>query len=192
MSSQLSSQKKFLNQKNFSLYISSQEILDKIQSLASLINHDYADKKPVLLVILNGAFRFSADLVRYIDIDVEIQFLRLASYKGTESTGEIKKILGLTTHLADRHVLILEDIVDTGLTAHQIWQDLQAQKPASLALMTLLLKPDALSIPVECAYVGFSIPNQFVVGYGLDFDQQGREWNDIYVAEEASQPPKGE
>ncbi len=172
---------RILNKKTFSVLLTQTEIETKIRDLASLLNHDYADKNPILLVILNGAFRFSADLVRYINIDVEIQFLRLASYQGTESMGEIKQILGLTTPLRDRHVIILEDIVDTGLTAHQVWQDLQAQQPASLALMTLLLKPDALQMPVECTYIGFSIPNMFVVGYGLDFDQKGREWNDIYV-----------
>lgn len=169
-----------LNGKAFSVFLSTQEIDQKTRDLATLLNYDYAGKNPVLLVILNGAFRFSADLIKYINIDIEIQFLRLASYQGTESTGEIKEILGLTTPLQDRHVIILEDIVDTGLTAHQIWHDLQAQKPASLALMTLLLKPDALKMPVDCTYIGFSIPNFFVVGYGLDFDQQGRQLNDIY------------
>ena len=172
-----------LHDKKFEVFISGAEINFAIENMAKQIEDDFFDDVPVFIGVLNGSFMVVSDLLKKYNQPCEVSFVKMASYEGTQTTNEVKQLIGVNQNLEGRSVIIVEDIVDTGLTAHQIWPDLQAQKPASLALMTLLLKPDALQMPVECSYVGFSIPNRFVVGYGLDFDQQGREWNDIYVTD---------
>jgi hypoxanthine phosphoribosyltransferase len=130
---------------------------------------------------LNGSFIFAADLMRYITIPCEISFVKLASYQGTTSTGEIKEVIGLNEDLAGRTVVIVEDIVDTGATMKRMIETLGTRNPESIHICTLLLKPDKLQFPLNIEYAAMEIPNDFIVGYGLDYDQQGRNLRDIYT-----------
>lgn len=168
--------------KSFVPFLSNQQIQKRLKELCATVNKDYADKRPLFLAILNGAFVMAADVMSYIRIECEISFIKLKSYQGMQSTGEVVTMLGLDTPLKDRHVVILEDIVDSGQTLHNLLPVLDAEKPASVKIFSLLLKPDALAYPLEVDYLGFEIPNDFVVGYGLDFDGLGRNLNDIYKA----------
>ncbi|MBD2754702.1 hypoxanthine phosphoribosyltransferase [Spirosoma validum] len=172
-----------IKDKTFVPFITSESIQARIQELAEQINQEYAGKQPLLVVILNGAFLFAADLAKHLTVPCEITFLRVSSYKGTESTGQLKEILGLTESIIDRDLIVIEDIVDTGKTLHDICNQLQAQKPASLTIATLLYKPEALQKPLDLHYVGFEIENRFVLGYGLDYDGLGRNTPDILVLE---------
>ena len=170
-----------INDKTFIPFISAEAIQTRIQELAEQVNQDYADKKPLLVVVLNGAFLFAADLMKNLTIPCEITFIRVASYTATESTGQVKQILGLNESIADRNLIVVEDIVDTGLTICEVCEQLRAQGPASVAVAALLFKPAALTKQVELSYVGFEIENRFVVGYGLDYDGLGRNTKDIRV-----------
>ncbi len=170
-----------INDKIFVPFITARAIQTRVQELAGQINRDYADKKPLLVVVLNGAFLFAADLMKSLTIPCEITFIRVASYAATESTGELKQILGLTESVANRDLIVVEDIVDTGLTICEVREQLHAQNPASIAIATLLFKPAALTNPVDLHYVGFEIENRFVLGYGLDYDGLGRNTKDILV-----------
>ncbi|WP_020598531.1 hypoxanthine phosphoribosyltransferase [Spirosoma panaciterrae] len=172
-----------VNDKTFVPFIPAESIQNRIQELASQINQDYADKKPLLVVILNGAFLFAADLMKNLTIPCEITFLRVSSYKGTSSTGQLKEILGLTEPIASRDLIVVEDIVDTGRTLNDICEQLRVLGPSSLAIATLLFKPEALLKPMKLDYVGFEIENRFVLGYGLDYDGLGRNSADILVLE---------
>ncbi|MBL7726459.1 MAG: hypoxanthine phosphoribosyltransferase [Dinghuibacter sp.] len=156
------------------------QIRGRVAELATEINRDYEGKKPLCISILNGSFMFAADLFKHITIPVEISFIKLASYKGTKSTGHVITAIGLDEHIAGRHVIIIEDIIDTGKTLHQFLPQLEAQGPASLKICALLQKPTALQFPVEIGYLGFSIPDKFVLGYGLDYDGLGRNIDGIY------------
>lgn len=169
-----------LHDKKFVRFIGSEEIAQRIQMLAERINADYAGKEPIVLSILNGSFIFAADIVRYFNFPLKIEFVRYSSYHGTGSTGIVKKIFGMKSPVEGKDILIIEDIIDTGLTLSQAMQDLHNQKPASLKVVSLLLKPDALQHDVHVDYVGFEIPNEFVVGYGLDYDELGRDLPAIY------------
>jgi hypoxanthine phosphoribosyltransferase len=169
-----------VNGKKFEPYISSGEIQKRIVALASQINVDYEGRRPIFIAILNGAFMFASDLFKEIKIDAEICFIKLASYKGTRSTGNVITSIGLDEPLKDRHVVIIEDIVDTGNTLHQFLPQLYNQQPASLKIAALLHKPDALEFPVVINYLGFSVPNKFLLGFGLDFDGLGRNLAEIY------------
>lgn len=140
-----------------------------------------ADKNPLLLAVLNGSFMFAADLMRDITIPCEISFVKLASYQGTTSTGEIKEVIGLNEDIAGRTVIIVEDIVDTGATMKRMIETLGTRNPESIHICTLLLKPDKLRVPLDIAYTAIEIPNDFILGYGLDYDQQGRNLRDIYT-----------
>ncbi|MBN8822896.1 MULTISPECIES: hypoxanthine phosphoribosyltransferase [unclassified Spirosoma] len=173
-----------VNDKTFVPFIPAESIQSRIQELASQINQDYADKKPLLVVILNGAFLFAADLMKNLTIPCEITFLRVSSYKGTSSTGQLKEILGLTEPIANRDLIVIEDIVDTGRTLNDICEQLRAFQPSSLTIATLLFKPEALLKPMKLDYVGFEIENRFVLGYGLDYDGLGRNSADILVLEQ--------
>ncbi len=173
-----------IHDKTFVPFISADAIQSRVQELAGHINQDYADKKPLIVVVLNGAFLFAADLMKQLTISCEITFIRVASYTATQSTGQLKQILGLNESLTDRHLIVVEDIVDTGLTICEVCGQLQRQNPASIAIATLLFKPAALKKPVELRYVGFEIENRFVLGYGLDYDGLGRNTPDILVWEE--------
>lgn len=169
-----------LHDKEFVLYIGKTEI-DKINKrLASLINRDYQGKRPIVLSILNGSFIFAADLVRYFDFPIKMEFVRYSSYEGTESTGVIKQILGLKSDIYRQDLLIIEDIVDTGNTLSEALVELKSHGPNSVKVVSLLLKPDALKHDIPIDYVGKEIPNDFVVGYGLDYDELGRDLPAIY------------
>ncbi len=166
--------------KQFVPYLDAQTIASSIAQLAIAINKDYQDKNPLFLGILNGAFIFAADLYKQITVASEISFVKLASYEGTKSTGKVLNMIGLDKDLYQRHVIIIEDIVDTGNTLHNFLPTLTHQQVASISIATLLQKPEALQHPLEVKYVGISIPNKFVVGYGLDYDGYGRNLPEIY------------
>ena len=157
------------------------EIQQRIQAVADRINNDFAGKTPLFLAVLNGAFMFAADLMRKITIPCEISFVKLASYQGTTSTGTIKEVIGINEDLAGREVIIVEDIVDTGLTMKRMIESLGTRNPASVHICTLLLKPEKLQVDLNVEYAAIEIPNEFIVGYGLDYDQQGRNLKDIYT-----------
>lgn len=169
-----------IHDKNFEPYLTSEEIQDTIAKIGSRLNTNYAGKNPIFIVVLNGAFRFASDLMTYIDIDCEINFVKLSSYRGTESTGSIVNHIGLSSNIEGRHVILVEDIVDTGHTMEFLYEELLKSSPASVAMATLLFKPEAYHGDKKPNYTGFEIPNLFVVGYGLDYDELGRNLNDIY------------
>lgn len=169
-----------IHDKTFRSYISEEAIREKVGELAAVLNRDYRDKNPVFIAILNGAFIFAADLFKSLSIDAEISFIKLASYKGMKSSGQVITAIGLDIEIFDRHVVILEDIVDTGKTLHEFLPQLWHQQPASLKIVALLHKPDASAFPVKVDYTGFEIPDKFVVGYGLDYKGQGRNTAAIY------------
>lgn len=166
--------------RDFGTYLTEAMIADKVKILAADLNRDYAGKKPLFIAILNGAFMFASDLFKQINIDAEISFIKLASYKGMKSSGNVITAIGLEQDLYDRDVIIVEDIVDTGKTLFHFLPQLQHQHPASLKIAALLHKPEATQFPLQIDYVGFTIPNKFVVGYGLDYDGLGRNLKEIY------------
>jgi hypoxanthine phosphoribosyltransferase len=166
--------------KQFQPYINAQQISEQIAKLADRLNEDYKGKTPLFIAILNGSFIFAADLFKAITIEAEISFIKLASYKGTKSTGNVITSIGLDEPLKNRHVVIVEDIVDTGKTLHQFLPQLINQQPASLKIAALLHKPEALQFPVVVDYLGFEVPNKFLLGYGLDYDGLGRNLKEIY------------
>lgn len=166
--------------KKFTPYITASQIDDQIKRVAGELNRDYAGKCPLFIAILNGSFMFASDLFKELTIDAEICFIKLASYKGTKSTGNVITSIGLDEPLTDRHVIIVEDIVDTGKTLHEFLPQLFNQQPASIKIAALLHKPEALAYPVKIDYLGFNVPNKFLLGYGLDFDGLGRNLKEIY------------
>jgi hypoxanthine phosphoribosyltransferase len=166
--------------KEFVPFIAEATLQLRIKELAKKIDEDYEHKKPLFIAILNGSFMFAADLFKYLNIEAEICFIKLASYKGTKSTGNVITSIGLDLELKDRHVIILEDIIDTGRTLHTFLPQLHNQQPASLKLAVLLDKPEPRKFEVAIDYTCFSIPNKFVVGYGLDYDGFGRNIPEIY------------
>ena len=169
-----------LHDKTFDTYLSSDTIQEKVQELAAQLNKDYAGKKPLFIAILNGSFMFAADLFKYVTIDAEISFIKLASYRGMKSTGNVVTAIGLEDDLFGRDVIILEDIVDTGKTLHEFLPKLHHQQPKSLKIVALLHKSEATKYPLTIDYIGFDIPDKFVVGYGLDYDGLGRNLKEIY------------
>lgn len=166
--------------KSFEKKIDASEIDEKVSSIAAQIALDYADKNPIFIAVLNGAFMFASDLLKLLPIPCEIAFIKLASYDGTKSTGQIKNLIGLNHPIADRHLIIIEDIVDTGETAVHLMRELQKENPASISMATFLCKPDAMVQKVTPKYIGFNIPPDFVIGYGLDYDGLGRNLPHIY------------
>ncbi len=169
-----------VHDKEFEIYLSEQDIQQKIKELARQLEEDYRDKQPLFIAILNGSFMFASDIFKNLNIDAEICFIKLASYKGMKSTGNVITAIGLDQDLFGRHVIIIEDIVDTGKTLYNFLPKLQHQQTASLKIVTLLHKPEATTFPLTIDYKGFSIPNKFVVGYGLDYDGLGRNLKEIY------------
>ena len=167
--------------KTFKTFIPEKEILQRVKEVADKINKDMAGKNPLFLAVLNGSFVFASDLMRYITIPCEISFVKLASYQGTVSTGKIKEVIGINEELEGRTVIILEDIVDTGFKMKRMLETLGTRGPESLHICTLLLKPGKLQVPLNIEYAAMEIPNDFIVGYGLDYDQQGRNLRDIYT-----------
>ena len=170
-----------IKDKEFVPMISKEEIKRRVKELAAQISKDMAGKNPLLLAVLNGSFVFAADLMREITIESEISFVKLASYQGTTSTGTVKEVIGINENLSGRTVIIVEDIVESGLTMKRMIESLGTRNPASVHICTLLLKPDCLKVDLDIEYAAFSIPNDFIVGYGLDYDQQARNLKDIYV-----------
>jgi len=169
-----------VHDKQFEPYINASTIAGRIKEIAGELNKDYKDKKPLFIAILNGSFMFAADLYKELHIDAEVCFIKLASYKGTKSTGHVITAIGLDMDLFGRDVVIVEDIVDTGKTLSEFLPQLHHQQPASLKIVALLHKPEATVFPITIDYLGFSIPNKFVVGYGLDYDGLGRNIPEIY------------
>lgn len=167
--------------KIFRPYLSSERIQERVALLADQINHDYEGRNPLLLCVLNGAFMFASDLMKKLTIDCEISFIRVKSYEGTRSTGDLKEVIGLNDEIAGRDVILIEDIVDTGRTLSLLIEDLRLRQPESLCTAVLLYKPEAVQTAITPDYVAFEIPNDFIVGYGLDYDGNGRNLNDIFV-----------
>lgn len=170
-----------IKDKTFKTFIPESEIKAQVQRVAQQINEDMKDKNPLLLAVLNGSFIFAADLMRALTIPCEISFVKLASYQGTTSTGKVKEVLGINEDLTGRTVIIVEDIVESGLTMQRMIESLGTRNPESIHICTLLLKPQRLKVPLNIEYTVFSIPNDFILGYGLDYDQQGRQLRDIYT-----------
>ena len=169
-----------VHDKEFVPYISANQIEAEVERVAAEINKDYAGKKPLFIAILNGAFIFAADLFKKINVDAEICFIKLASYKGVKSTGKVITAIGLDAEIYNRDVVIIEDIVDTGKTLSQFLPTLEHQHPASLKIAALLHKPSATVHQIKIDYLGFTIPDKFVLGYGLDYDGLGRNIKEIY------------
>ena len=170
-----------IKDKEFVPMISEEEIKRRGKELAAQISKDMAGQNTLLLAVLNGSIGFAADLMREITIESEISFVKLASYQGTTSTGTVKEVIGINENLSGRTVIIVEDIVESGLTMKRMIESLGTRNPASVHICTLLLKPDCLKVDLDIEYAAFSSPNDFIVGYGLDYDQQARNLKDIYV-----------
>lgn len=172
-----------IEDKDFEILIENDQICKRTRLIGIQLNVDYEDRCPIFIGVLNGSFLFMADLLKEINISCEVAFIGVSSYEGTGSTGKVKETIGLPQNLHNRDVILVEDIVDTGLTLKYILEKVQLQKPASVRVCSLLYKPAALLQPIpELEYVGFEIPNEFVVGYGLDYNGLGRNLNDIYRA----------
>jgi len=170
-----------IHDKIFVPYISKERIQQRVKELAREINAAYADKNPLMIGILNGAFIFAADLFRELSIEAEISFIKLVSYKGTSSTGNIITAIGMEEDLHGRHVIIVEDIIDTGKTLSSFLPEISHRQPASVKIATFLTKPAAFMYDVKADYSAFEIENKFVVGYGLDYDKLGRNLADLYI-----------
>ena len=170
-----------IKDKEFVPMISEAEIKERVKAVAQQISKDMEGKNPLLLAVLNGSFVLAADLMREITIPCEISFVKLASYQGTTSTGKVKEVIGINEDLSGRTIIIVEDIVESGLTMKRMIESIGTRNPESVNICTLLLKPDRLKTDLDIKYVAFSIPNDFILGYGLDYDQQARGLKDIYV-----------
>ena len=169
-----------VHDKEFKPYISADKISEEVKRVASEINKDYAGKKPLFIAILNGSFMFAADLFKEITIEAEICFIKLASYKGIKSSGQVITAIGLDVDLVGREIIVIEDIVDTGNTLSKFLPQIHHHHPASLKIAALLHKPEAMVHPIKIDYLGFSVPNKFLLGYGLDYDGLGRNIKEIY------------
>ena len=169
-----------VHDKTFEVFISSQEIQETIDVMAEEIKRDVKDKKPLFLVVLNGAFVFAADLLRRMDFDCEVSFVKLSSYVGTQSTTMVRELIGLDEVLSGRTVVIVEDIIDTGITMASTIPKLKKLEAAEVKLASLLFKPDAFQKDFKIDYIGLKIPNDFIIGYGLDYDGLARNYPDIY------------
>jgi len=169
-----------VHDKQFTPYIHADKLQARIQELAAAISNDLKGEKPLFIAILNGSFMFAADIFKYLTIEAEISFIKLASYKGMKSTGNVVQAIGLDEDLFGRTVVILEDIVDTGKTLSQFLPQLEHQQPKKLLVTSLLTKPEAMKYPIKIDYLGFSVPNKFLLGYGLDYDGLGRNLPEIY------------
>lgn len=169
-----------VHDKHFKPYISANKISEEVKRIAGEINKDYAGRKPLFIAILNGSFMFAADLFKEINIETEICFIKLASYKGIKSSGQVITAIGLDVDLVGREIIVIEDIVDTGNTLSKFLPQINHHHPASLKIAALLHKPEAMVHPIKIDYLGFSVPNKFLLGYGLDYDGLGRNIKEIY------------
>ena len=170
-----------IKDKTFQTSITEDVIKARVKEVAQQISKDMAGKTPLFLGVLNGSFIFAADLMREMTIPCEISFVKLASYQGITSTGKVHEVLGINENLTGRDIVIVEDIVDTGRTMKQMVESLGTRNPASVHICTLFVKPDKMEEPLDIEYAAFSIPNDFILGYGLDYDQQGRGLKEIYT-----------
>ncbi len=168
----------------FKPFISAEAIHQKTKELGKQLSADYQNKNPLFIAILNGSFIFAADLVRACHFDSDITFIKLSSYNGTGSSGKVETLIGLTEEIEGRDIIIIEDIVDTGNTLNKFLQTIHKQNPASVALVSLLLKPEVFKNQFQIDYLGFEIPNKFVIGYGLDYNGRGRTFGGIYQLHE--------
>lgn len=167
--------------KDFELFIPYEKIRSIVEEMAEKMNDDLKDKNPLFICILNGSFMFAAEIFKRISLlDAEISFIKLASYSGTSTTGSVKELIGLNEDLTGRTVIVLEDIVDTGITIDKTIEQIRRKNPLDIKIATLLLKPEALQVKVQLDYIGIEIPNDFIVGYGLDYNGRGRNLIDIY------------
>lgn len=173
-----------IKDKTFVVSIPETAILRQVKRVAEEIERDYAGQNPLFLAVLNGAFVFAADLIRSVHLPSEITFVKLSSYEGMSSTGSVKKMIGLNTNLKGRPVIIVEDIIDSGQTMVHLLDELAEHEPASVAICALLVKPDNLKVQLDVKYCCLEIPNDFIVGYGLDYDGEGRNLRDIYTVVE--------
>lgn len=169
-----------IKDKQFEKFIEFQQIQSAIQEIAGKIDHDLRGENPIFVAVLNGAFMFAAELMKEVSVPCEITFVRLASYQGTSTTNKVQEVLGLNESIENRTVVIVEDIVDSGNTMVALKKQLSKYNPKEIKIATLLLKPDALQQDIELEYVALEIPNDFIVGYGLDYDGYGRNLKDIY------------
>jgi hypoxanthine phosphoribosyltransferase len=169
-----------IKDKSFSIFIQQEKIEKRVKEMAEQISSDYSDKELLFIPILNGAFLFASDLIKEITIPCQVSFVKVSSYHGTSTTGVIKSVIGLERDLKGKHVILIDDIVDTGLTMDAVVKDIHVLNPDSIEIATLLLKPEAFQNQFDLKYVGFTIPNSFVVGYGLDYEGYGRNLKDIY------------
>ena len=172
-----------IKDKVFNLSIPEETIIGQVKRVAAEINRDLADSNPIFLCVLNGAFMFAGDLMKHVNIPSGISFVKLSSYSGTESTGRVKQLIGLSDTLRGRTVVIVEDIVDTGLTMLRLLDLIREHEPKEVRICSLLVKPDKLKVDLHIDYVAMEIPNEFIVGYGLDYDGQGRNLPAIYTVE---------
>lgn len=169
-----------LGDKSFRLYITEQQILAAVRQIADRINKEYAGKTPLIVPILNGSFMFAADLAKELTCQCEISFIKASSYRGTASTGQLTSLIGINEDVQGRDIILVEDIIDTGHTLAKIIPSTEALAPASVKVATLLFKPKALKADLRIDYVGLEIPNEFIVGYGLDYNGLGRNLREIY------------
>lgn len=169
-----------IQDKEFELYIPYEKIDKAVQNIADRLNRDYKEKNPLFLCILNGSFIFAADLFKKIDFPCEISFVKMASYSGTKSTENVRQLIGFDENVTGRSIVIIEDIIDSGLTMERVLEQLNAIGAAEIKIASLLYKPDAFKGNYAVDYIGMEIPNDFIVGYGLDYNQQGRNFKDIY------------
>lgn len=170
-----------IHDKKFTKYISSVKIQKAIVKIAERINKDFKNNKPIFLSVLNGSFLFTADLLKKIKIECEVSFTKISSYSGTQSTGNVNTLIGINENLNGRTVIILEDIVDSGNTLEKIISELEKHNPEKIIVATLFFKPDAYKKKIKLNYIGINMPNDFLVGYGLDYDGLGRNLSDIYI-----------
>lgn len=167
--------------KTFKISIPESQLQERVKAVADRINKDFAGQEPIFLAVLNGSFIFAADLLRKVNLPCEISFVKMASYQGTNSTGTIRELIGLNIDISNRPVIVVEDIVDTGLTMVRMLETLKKQNPSSIDVCTLLMKPGKLQVQLDVKYCCLEIPNDFIVGYGLDYDGFGRNTKDIYT-----------
>ena len=170
-----------IKDKQFKTFITEEQILKEVARVGEEINSDLADANPLFVSVLNGSFMFTADLMKHVSVPCEISFVKLASYAGTSSTGKVKELVGLNDDITGRTIVIVEDIIDTGLTMERLIETLKARNPKEIRIATLLVKPDKLKVDLDINYIAMNIPNDFIVGYGLDYDGLGRNYRDIYT-----------
>lgn len=173
-----------IHDKTFSSFLDEELILARIKNLAETLEFDYKEKDLLFVAILNGAFMFASDLMKNLNRNVEISFVKVSSYKGTQTSGRVDELIGLNNQMEGRNVVVLEDIVDTGITIDKVVSLIRANDPASVEVCTLLYKPEAHKGKFKPKYIGFEIPDKFVVGYGLDYNEQGRNLNELYQLKE--------